>query len=214
MSYAERIKIAMQLFGYSKDQLVVLIMQMVRLIKDGKEFKMSKRSGNSLTLSDLIETIGKDAARWYLVSQPMATHLEIDINKALSKNNDNPLYYVQYAHARINQLLNKREYGMKREYDIVTDFSLLTSEYEKEIINQLLIYSRTLKNIAKTYEVNKLTLYLYNLAKAFHSFYANSKIIDDTNETLSRQRYWLCVCVKQVITNGLKLMSIEPLDKM
>lgn len=119
----------------------------------------------------------------------MATHLEIDINKALSKNNDNPLYYVQYAHARINQLLNKREYGMKREYDIVTDFSLLTSEYEKEIINQLLIYSRTLKNIAKTYEVNKLTLYLYNLAKAFHSFYANSKIIDDTNETLSRQRY-------------------------
>ena len=111
-------------------------------------------------------------------------------------------------------ILNKFEYGLKKQYDVISDFSLLTTPQEREIINQLHIYAHTLKNIAKSYEVNKLTLYLYNLAKTFHAFYANNKVIIDTDETLSRQRYWLCYCVKQVIANGLKLMSIQPLDKM
>jgi arginyl-tRNA synthetase len=162
-SYADRMKIAIQLLGYRKDQLETLIMQMVRLVKDGQEFKMSKRSGNSLTLQDLLDTIGKDAARWYLVSQSLSTHLEIDVTKATSQNNDNPLYYVQYAHARVNQLSNNTKFEQPKSFD------LLTTPSEVALINMLHFYKHTIEVISTSYEVNKMTLYLTNLAKAFHS---------------------------------------------
>ncbi|MDR0674968.1 MAG: arginine--tRNA ligase, partial [Mycoplasmataceae bacterium] len=169
-SYADRMKIAIQLLGYSKDKVEILIMQMVRLVKNGAEFKMSKRSGNSLTLQDLLNTIGKDAARWYLVSQSLSTHLEIDVDKATKHSNDNPLYYVQYAHARIHQLLDKTH------YDIPSTFNLLNSPTERHLINLLHYFKHTIQTIARNYETHKMTLYLTNLAKSFHVFYANNKI--------------------------------------
>ena len=207
-SYADRIKIAMRIFGYKDDMLNILIMQMVKLIKDGAEFKMSKRSGKSLTLMNLVKTIGKDAARWYLVSRPMISHLEIDIDKATKQSNDNPFYYVQYAHARINQILQKKQFDLPKSFD------LLTLPSEREIIVHLSMYVETLKKIGDTYEVNILSIYLYNLAKLFHSYYSQNIIIDEKNEQLSKQRYWLVFCIKQIIANGLKLLGIEPLNKM
>ncbi len=207
-SYADRIKIAMRIFGYKDDMLNILIMQMVKLIKDGAEFKMSKRSGKSLTLMNLVKTIGKDAARWYLVSRPMISHLEIDIDKATKQSNDNPFYYVQYAHARINQILQKKQFDLPKSFD------LLTLPSEREIIVHLSMYVETLKKIGDTYEVNILSIYLYNLAKLFHSYYSQNTIIDEKNEQLSKQRYWLVFCIKQIIANGLKLLGIEPLNKM
>ena len=207
-SYADRIKIAMRIFGYKDDMLNILIMQMVKLIKDGAEFKMSKRSGKSLTLMNLVKTIGKDAARWYLVSRPMISHLEIDIDKATKQSNDNPFYYVQYAHARINQILQKKQFDLPKSFD------LLTLPSEREIIIHLSMYVETLKKIGDTYEVNILSIYLYNLAKLFHSYYSQNTIIDEKNEQLSKQRYWLVFCIKQIIANGLKLLGIEPLNKM
>ncbi len=207
-SYADRIKIAMRIFGYKDDMLNILIIQMVKLIKDGAEFKMSKRSGKSLTLMNLVKTIGKDAARWYLVSRPMISHLEIDIDKATKQSNDNPFYYVQYAHARINQILQKKQFDLPKSFD------LLTLPSEREIIVHLSMYVETLKKIGDTYEVNILSIYLYNLAKLFHSYYSQNIIIDEKNEQLSKQRYWLVFCIKQIIANGLKLLGIEPLNKM
>ena len=207
-SYADRIKIAMRIFGYKDDMLNILIMQMVKLIKDGAEFKMSKRSGKSLTLMNLVKTIGKDAARWYLVSRPMISHLEIDIDKATKQSNDNPFYYVQYAHARINQILQKKQFDLPKSFDLLTLLS------EREIIVHLSMYVETLKKIGDTYEVNILSIYLYNLAKLFHSYYSQNIIIDEKNEQLSKQRYWLVFCIKQIIANGLKLLGIEPLNKM
>jgi arginyl-tRNA synthetase len=201
-------KIAIQLLGYSKDSLEILIMQMVRLVKDGAEFKMSKRSGNSLTLQDLLDTIGKDAARWYLVSQALSTHLEIDVEKATKKSNDNPLYYVQYAHARINQLLVKGEFTLPRNFD------LLTLPAERNLINMLHYFKHTIQSVAHSYETQKITLYLTNLAKTFHTFYANHKIIDSTNQDLSQQRFYLAQAVKQVLKNGLDLIGIVAVDKM
>lgn len=208
-SYADRMNIAMKILGYNPDKLVTLIMQMVRLVKDGKEFKMSKRSGNSLTLDDLVKAIGKEPARWYLVSQPMSSHLEIDVDKATNNNNINPLYYVQYAHARINQILSKIE-----RVDLPKNFDLLTSDIEREIIVNLHSYVTTIRKIASSYEVNVLTIYLYNLAKLFHSYYASNKIIDLNNMELTKQRYWLAFCIKTVIANGLALMDIKAANKM
>lgn len=207
-SYAERMKIAMQLLGNDADKLVILILQMIKLTKNGQEFKMSKRSGQSFTLQDLIDTIGVNAARWYLVSQSPNSHIEIDIAKASSNTSDNPVYYVQYAHARINQLLNKANYKQNDNYD------LLKLSIEKDIINMLNYFSYTIANIAKNYEPNKLTLYLFNLSKLFHSYYSSNKIIDEQNENLSCQRFYLCKAIKQVISNGLKLLAIKPIDKM
>ena len=208
-SYADRMNIAMKILGHNQDKLVTLIMQMVRLVKDGKEFKMSKRSGNSLTLDDLVKAIGKEPARWYLVSQPMSSHLEIDVDKATNNNNNNPLYYVQYAHARINQILSKIE-----RVDLPKNFDLLTSDIEREIIVNLHSYVTTIRKIASSYEVNVLTIYLYNLAKLFHSYYASNKIIDLNNMELTKQRYWLAFCIKTVIANGLALMDIKAANKM
>lgn len=207
-SYAERMKIAIQLLGYDKSKQEILLIQMVRLIKDGKEFKMSKRTGQSLTLDDLIQLIGKDAARWFLVAQPMTTHLEIDIDKVSAKNNENQLYYVQYASARINQILNK----IKADKPI--SFNLLNQSIEKEIIAMLSIYPSTLRNIVTHNEVNILNIYLTNLAKLFHSYYGKNKIIDEKNLALTQQRYWLVYCIRQVISNGLALMSIDASEQM
>lgn len=207
-SYADRMKIAMKLAGFNPDDLVILIMQMVRLIKNGEEFKMSKRTGNSLTLKDLLNTIGKDASRWYLVSQPISTHLEIDVDKVVSQNNNNPLYYVQYAYARINQILNKAEYLVPES------FNLLNDELEHELVSLISIYENTLAKISESFEVNILTLYLTNLAKTFHAFYAKFKVIDENNMKLSAQRYYLTKCVQAVIGSGLKLLGIKPMEKM
>jgi arginyl-tRNA synthetase len=201
-------KIAIQLLGYPKESLEILIMQMVRLMKNGEEFKMSKRSGNALTLQDLLDTIGKDAARWYLISQSMSTHLEIDVERAIHQSSDNPLYYVQYAHARINQLLAKAD--LKQPHY----FNLLISPSEQNLINMLHYYKHTIQTVATTYEVHKMTLYLTNLAKAFHFFYANNQIINATDPKLSAQRVYLANAVKQVISNGLNLIGITPINKM
>lgn len=207
-SYADRMSIAVQLLGHKKEELVVLIMQMVRLVKNGEEFKMSKRSGISLTLQDLLDTVGKDAARWYLVSQALSTHLEIDVDKATSQSSDNPLYYVQYAHARINQLKSKAHiYSWPKNYDLL-------NKNENELLNMLQYYKHTVEMVATNYEVHKMSLYLTNLAKAFHSYYANNKVIDETNLPLTEQRLQLVLAVKQVIKNGLALLGITATDQM
>lgn len=207
-SYADRMNIAIQLLGYKKEQLTTLIMQMVRLTKDGKEFKMSKRTGNSLTLEDLINTIGKEPARWYLVSKPISSHLEIDVAKATENDRNNPLYYVQYAHARIQHIL------CRKTFKLPTNFDLLTSKMEHQIIVVLHSYVTTLKKIANSCEVNILTVYLYNLAKLFHSYYASNKIIDESNMELSKQRYWFVFCIKTILANGLALLDIKPANEM
>ncbi len=206
-SYISRMKIAMQCLGYNPDDLIVVCMQMVKLMKDGKEFKMSKRTGNSLTTRDLVEALGKDVARWYLVSQSANNHIIIDVDEATTKSNNNPIFYVQYAHARANQLLNKQKMDMPK------DFSGLTSDIEREIISELGFFTYTIENCATTYEPYKMTVYLTNLARLFHSYYSNTKIFDDANK-IANQQYYLIAAMKQVINNGLRILGIDPIEKM
>ncbi|XQP55765.1 MAG: arginine--tRNA ligase [Mycoplasmoidaceae bacterium] len=207
-SYVDRMSTAIQMLGFKKEQMHVCIMQMVQLTKNGQEFKMSKRTGNSFTTIDLINLIGKDAARWYLVNQSLDSHITIDIEKAGKKNNENGLFYVQYAYVRIKQILAKVQVKKFKA------MNLLTHNIEKELINQMFFFMPTIENIGKTYEVHKMCLYLTNLAKLFHTYYEQVRIGDGQDKDLIGQRLYLIDCVATVIKNGLKLIGVNVVDKM
>ena len=207
-SYVERMSIAIQMLGYKKTQMHVCIMQMISLTKNGNAFKMSKRSGESFTTKDLINLIGKDAARWYLVNQSLSTHINIDIEKTKTKNEENGLFYVQYAYVRIKQIL------MKTKLSIINNCDKLIHPLEKEIINQLLFYRPTIQNIMKSYEVHIMCLYLTNLSKLVHTYYEKVKIIDDNNKIMTGQRLFLIYAISHIIKNGLKLIGCSVKEKM
>lgn len=207
-SYVDRMSIAIQMLGYKKEQMHVCIMQLVQLTKNGQEFKMSKRTGNSFTTIDLIKLVGVDAARWYLVNQSLDSHITIDIEKANKKNNENGLFYVQYAYVRIKQILNKTSEEKS------TSINLLNNQIEKDLINHLFFFMPTIENIAKTYEVHKMCLYLTNLAKLVHTYYEQVRIADCSDKELIGQRLYLISCVAQVIKNGLKLIGVDVVEKM
>ncbi len=207
-SYIDRMSIAIQMLGYKKEQMHVCTMQMVQLTKNGQEFKMSKRMGDAFTTIDLINLIGKDAARWYLVNQSLDTHVSIDIEKAGKKTNENGLFYVQYAYVRIKQILAKANTNISK------DINLLTQDIEKELISQLFFFMPTIENIAKSFEVHKMCLYLTNLAKLLHTYYEKVRINDDNNKELVGQRLFLISAVATVIKNGLKLLGIDTVESM
>lgn len=207
-SYANQMTIAMQLLDFKKSQLHVCIMQMVQLLKNGKEFKMSKRFGNSFNAKDIYSLFGKDTMRWYLSSQSLDSHIKIDVDKVTKKTSENSLYYVQYAYVRIKQILNKTKIKLSKK------FTLLKTEHEKEIINHLLFFKQTIKNIAENYEIHKMTNYLYILAKFFHNYYENVIINDENNVELSSHRLSLINNVAIIIKNGLNLLGIDVMEQM
>lgn len=209
-SYITRMEIALRCLGYPADKMLVLCMQMVKLLKDGQEFKMSKRSGNSLTLMDLVNAIGKDAARWYLISVAPSTHIELDVDQATKKDNNNPIYYVEYAHARACSILEKG----KDIYNKDAGADLLTSDNEKEILAHLNFFAHTIENAAKNYEPHKLANYIYTLAKLFHSYYGSAKLIDESNLALTQQRLALVNAIRVVLRNGLALLGINAYTSM
>lgn len=209
-SYVDRMNIAIKCLGY-ENIMDVLIMQMVRLTKDGQEYKMSKRTGNSLTLKDLIQTIGVDGSRWALVSQTSDTQIEIDIDKFKSKTYDNQLYYVLYAYARISQILNKIEVE-KEKFETLIELENLK---EKELINTIIYFPHIIESISKNYEVNKLINYINSLAQTFHSYYNDVKIIDDTSEkNMQLQRILLLKAIQFTLFSALKLLNITPKEKI
>ncbi len=208
-SYVDRMSVALQCLGFEKQAFNVVCMQMVKLVKNGAEFKLSKRSGNSLTTADLVNAIGKDAARWYLISQSVDSHLTIDVDIALSKDNKNPIYYVEYAHARINTILQKAK-GIVKDHHL----DLLTNKQEKALINTLATYDSMIQICVNNYEPHKMANYLWDLAKQFHAYYANNKIIDETNPALSSQRLYLISAIKVILANGLDLLGIDAYESM
>ena len=207
-SYANQMSIAIQLLNFKKNQLHVCIMQMVQLLKNGKELKISKRSGNSFNTKDIYSLFGKDVMRWYLCSQSLDSHIKIDVDKITKKTSENSLYYVQYCYVRIKQILNKAKIKLSKKY------SLLNTKYEKVIISHLLFFKQTIKNIAENYEVHKMTNYLYTLAKIFHNYYENVIINDKNNIKISTQRLSLINNVAIIIKNGLNLLGINTMEQM
>lgn len=207
--YIPRIKASLQAFGYDKESLEIDIIQMVRLIDEsGNEIKMSKRSGNAIKLRDFCNEVGVDAVRYFYVSRALDTPFDFDVSLAKKQSNDNPVYYIQYAHARICSILRKFEVEPQTNYD------LLVEEKEIKLLQLLNEFTSVVADVAKERAVHKLCNYIYKLAQQFHSFYGSHKVIDENNPTLTKQRLALLLAVKITIANALELIGVEAKESM
>ena len=190
-------------------KLDVKILQMVRLIKNGEEIKMSKRTGKTLTLNDLVDEVGVDATRYFFAMRSLDTQLDFDLELATKKSNENPVYYVGYAHARIMSIL--REYN--KDINIINEYHYLNSEYCINLLNKIYEFTDTIKNSAKRYAPHIITNYVYDLAQSFHTFYAHEKVLTD-NELEKREKINLIYATAITIKNACKLIGVNAPDKM
>ena len=208
--YIPRMKAAMQALGYPQDHLEVDICQMVRMVENGKEVKMSKRTGNAITLRELIEDIGLDATRYFFLSKALDTHLDFDLNLARSKTNDNPVYYIQYAYARICSLLKQAP----KEFVKQDAYVLLDNQKEVDLLKHINSLKDVITDAAATRSPNKICNYTHRLASLFHSFYNDCKIIDKDNETLTNERLGLVNATKITLKNSLNLLGVQAIEYM
>lgn len=209
--YVPRLKASVAATGYDPKNLEVLIMQLVRLLENGQEVKMSKRTGKSITVRDLIEEVGVDAARYFLAMRSADTHLDFDFTVAKEESSDNPLYYVQYAHARICSILRQVE---ESSYDINKyNAELLTDEYSIEVLKTLAYFPEVVSQAAKHYEPHRVCNYMQNLAATFHKFYGNNKVVTENKEQ-TESYLALISAVKITIKNALNLVGVTAPEKM
>ena len=172
---------------------------------------MSKRTGKAYTLNDLCEEIGVDAARFSFASKSIATHMDINIDEVVKKSNENPLYYIQYAHARGCSVL---KIAQEKKIPFESKCHLLTLEKEIQLLKQISQYEKVILDAALTMSPYKLTNYLYSLAQCFHGFYNECKIIDENNLELTKQRVVLVKISSILIKNGLELIGVQALQQM
>lgn len=212
--HVARMEGAMEAIGIDSSKLTVVIMQLVRLIKDGDVARMSKRTGEMITLSDLIDEIGVNAARFFFNLRQAGSHLEFDMDLAVKQNNENPVFYVQYAHARICSILRTlADDGITPCKITDADLSLLTDDSEKELIAKINSLPHEIQSAAEALEPSKLTRYLLDLAALFHSFYNSCRVrVDD--EKLMQARLQLITATKSVIKNTLEILKIDAPEKM
>ena len=207
--YIARMKTAIHAMGYGWDDMEVDIIQMVRLVEDGKEVKMSKRAGNAITIRELVDEVGADAARYLFVSKAVDTHMDFDIALAKRKSNDNPVYYAQYAHARMCSIL--RQAPALKE---VNEYTRLTSEKEKALLKLIAEFPEMVADAALTRQPNKVCNYIQKLAQHFHSFYNACKVLDDKNPELSNERLALLNATKITLANALDLVGVSAPERM
>ncbi len=204
--YIIRLKSGLKILGYNPDNLEILIIQMVRLIDNGEEVKMSKRTGNAVTIRELCEDIGVDAARYFFLSRPLDSQFDFDLGLARKSSSENPIYYIQYAGARMYSVLEKAN-----EYKIncLDNYNLLTSEKEIELIKVLEEFKKAVSEASINKEVNRLTSYAYKLASHFHTLYNDEKFIVKDESELTLQRLALVKASLIVLKNTLNLLGIE-----
>ncbi|WAL48062.1 arginine--tRNA ligase [Rhodococcus pyridinivorans] len=213
--YIARLKAAAAAFGDDPDTVEVMIGQMVNLVRGGEAVKMSKRAGTVITLDDLVEAIGVDAARYSLVRSSVDQSIDIDLELWASTTNENPVYYVQYAHARLSSIArNAADLGLTAEG---ADFALLTHEREGDLIRTLGEYPRVLAKAAELREPHRVARYLEELAGTYHRFYDACRILPQGDEEagpLHTARLALCAAARQVLANGLGLLGVSAPERM
>ena len=211
--YIARMKAALASLGYNPDQLEIVVTQMVKLYQNGELVKMSKRTGKAVTLVDLMDEVGTDAARYFFVMRSPDTHLDFDMDLAVSKSNENPVYYVQYAHARVMSVFRQAaEKGLTPSKDR-QDLKMLTEEQEYDLLEKLGSFQGEIAASAAQLAPHKLVRYLHELASEFHRYYNAHRVISDDIKK-SRARLALLGGIAQVIRNGLKLIAVDAPERM
>lgn len=215
--YVNRLKAVAQCNGDSADQVEVLIGQLVKIHRDGVEVKLSKRAGTIVTLEELVEEVGVDAARYSLIRYPVDSPLTLDLAEITRRSNDNPVFYVQYAHARICSVLrNAAELGIDWRTDGY-DPALLAEPTENALLGVLAEYSRVMATAAELREPHRIARYLEEVATSYHRFYDACRVLPRGAEPLSaeqRGRLWLCAAARQVLANGLDVLGVQAPERM
>ncbi|MDR2711827.1 MAG: arginine--tRNA ligase [Clostridiales bacterium] len=211
--HVARMKGAMAALGYSRDQLEVVLMQLVHLYQGGELLLMSKRAGTYVTLEELMETVGKDAARFFFVMRSAGSQMDFDLDLAKKQSADNPVYYVQYAHARICSMLAKAAEEGYTLKDLPDDFSLLDHPSELALIRKLVDFPDEIIFAAQHFEPHRIAIYVQDLAALFHNFYSHCRVVGPDKD-LSLARLWLAKGTARVIANALKAMGVSAPEKM
>ena len=209
-SYVSRLKASIEALGYDKGKLEVRLLQMVRLLRDGDVVKMSKRTGGNVTISELVDEIGKDAARYFFATRSLDGQMDLDINLAVKKSSDNPFFYVGYAHARICSLLDEAK---AKKLEINTNIKSIINEDSKAILLKVYEFCDMVELSAQKKEPHLITNYVYELASMFHNYYGKHRILTDDILTSSEQLS-LIKAVGITINNALKLIGVDAPHKM
>ncbi|CAB4674365.1 unannotated protein [freshwater metagenome] len=215
--YVNRLRAVAACNGDQLDQVEVLIGQLVKITRGGLEVKLSKRAGNIVTLDEFVDEVGVDAARYSLIRYPVDSPLTLDLEVITLRSNDNPVFYVQYAHARIASVLrNAAELGIAWQ-DLNFDGGLLSHERENELLGALAEFPRVVAGSAELREPHRVARYLEDLAAIYHRFYDSCRVLPRGDEELAPEqvaRLWLCAATRQTIFNGLQLLGVSAPDRM
>lgn len=207
--YINRLKGSLEILGYNSNILDIKILQMIRLLKDGEEIKVSKRTGKTITLNDLIEEVGVNATRYFFASKSLDTQMDFDMSLAIKNSNENPVYYIEYANARISKILN----NYKEKIEIKDTYNTITDPLAYNIINKLMKFEDTVISASQKKQPHIICNYVYELATLFHSYYAKEKFVTEDKE-YTNDRIALLQAIKIVINNSLNLIGIIPREEM
>jgi len=211
--YIPRMKAAVEALGYNADNLEVEVIQLVHLYKNGEKMKMSKRTGKAVTMRDLVEEVGLDAVRYFFAMRSGDTHMDFDLDLAVSQSNENPVYYAQYAHARISSILRQGE-EQRLKVNPDADLSLLGAEKEIDLLKKIGDFPQVVAEAAEKRIPHRIANYTQELSAAFHSFYNAEKVLDPNNPSLSEARLSLIQAVQITLKNALKLIGVSAPEKM
>ena len=207
--YIERMKSSLEILGYNPNTLDIELIQMVRLFKDGQEYKMSKRTGNALSMKELCEEVGVDAVRYFFVSRAASSHLDFDLDLASKMESSNPVFYAQYAHARLATVLEKG-----KDYELDLEGKELNHEKEVALLKILVDFPKEIAQCALNRAPYKMTNYIQKLATAIHEFYTECRVIDESNTSLTSSRLALAKASKIVMRNALDTIGVNAPEKM
>ena len=213
--HVARLKAALEAVGIDSSRMDIVLMQLVELLRNGEAVRMSKRTGKAITLTTLLDEVPIDAARYFFNQREPNTHCEFDLDLAVKQDKDNPVYYVQYAYARICSILRQLESdGYQIDGSKDYDSSLFATEEEKALIRKLGSLPADIVSCAKDYDPSRVTKFVYETATLFHKFYTVCRVKDAGSEDLTAARTALCVATKQVIKNCLDILGITAPDVM
>jgi arginyl-tRNA synthetase len=212
--YIPRVQAVIEALGYPKEKLKVILVQMVNLLRGGKPVQMSKRAGEFITLKDVIDEVGADTTKFIFLTRRPDSHLDFDLEVAKTQSSENPVFYVQYANARINSIFkHAREKGIDTGMFSDADLSLLSAPEELRVVKKLLLYPMIFEGAAKAHEPHRITFYLQELSGMFHPYYNKCRIVVE-DDSLTGARLALCEAVRIVLKEGLQVLGISAPDKM